>query len=331
MKPSLRYAPCLLLLGIALVSGCAPARPRPLPFAEIRGAEGRYGPGEIVDLHQARALEFPSFVDLVAPNDLVFVGEVHDNAEHHLIQVQILQALMACCGPVDVAMEFFRTPQQPVLDRYTAGEMTESEFLEAVDWDANWGFPFHLYRPLLSLAREHGSRVLALNVPLELVRKVARVGLEGLTQEERGRLPVQIDLTNEAHREYVREAYLMHRRAGIPNFQFFYEAQCVYEEVMAESLARYFEEAGRHHRKVVAFAGNGHLEYRFGIPNRVSSRVPVAAATVLPYPLAGETSIPSEIADFVWLTAPCRSMPSFIPRMETEAEENAPGSAHDGP
>jgi len=330
MKPPLRYTPLLLLLGIALASGCAPARPRPVPFAEIRGAEGRYGPGKIVDLHQARALDFPSLVEIIAPNDLVFVGEVHDNAEHHLIQVQILQALMACCGPVDVAMEFFRTPQQSVLDRYTAGEMTEPEFLEAVDWKANWGFPYHFYRPLLNLARQHGSRVLALNVPLELVRRVARVGLEGLTPEERMRLPRRIDLTNEAHREYVREAYLMHRRAGIPNFQFFYEAQCVYEEVMAESLARYFEEAGRNHRKVVAFAGNGHLEYRFGIPNRVSGRVPVSAATVLPYPLSGKTSIPSEIADFVWLTAPCRSMPSFIPRMATESEENAPGSPHDG-
>ncbi|MCF8061728.1 MAG: ChaN family lipoprotein [Deltaproteobacteria bacterium] len=330
MKRFFQLAIVPLLLGLLLLAGCAPSRPRQRPFAEIRGAEGRYHMGEIIDLHQAIALEFPSFVDRIPPSDLVFVGEIHDNAEHHLIQVQILQALMSCCGPVDLAMEFFRTPQQPVLDRYTAGEITESEFLEAVDWEANWGFPFHLYRPLLALAREHGSRVLALNVPLDLVRRVARVGLEGLSQEERAQLPRRIDLTNEAHREYVRDAYLMHGRAGIPNFQYFYEAQCVYEEVMAKSLARYFEEAGRNHRKVVAFAGNGHLEYRFGIPDRVLDRVPMAAVTVLPYPLSEETSIPSEIADFVWLTAPCKRMPSFIPRMRTEAEENAPESAHDG-
>jgi uncharacterized iron-regulated protein len=319
MRRLLRHTPFVLLMVLAV--GCSPARPLRPPFAEIRGAGGRYGPGEIIDLHQARSLAFPSFLDLLAPNDLVFVGEVHDNAEHHLIQVQILQELMACCGPVDVAMESFRLPQQPLLDRYTAGEITESAFLDAVDWDANWGFSYHLYRPLLNLARQHGSRILALNVPLRLVRKVARVGLEGLDHEERSQLPVQIDLTNEAHREYVREAYLLHRRAGIPNFQHFYEAQCVYEEVMAERLARYFEEAGRHHRKVVALVGNGHIEYRFGIPDRVSRRVPVAAVTVLPHPLSEETSIPSEIGDFVWLTAPCNRMPSFIHRV----------SAHDGP
>ncbi len=325
------HTPFLALLAAALVAGCAPSGHKLPPVAEIRGAEGRYGPGDIIDLHQAEGLDFPSLIDRVAAGDLVFVGEVHTNAEHHLIQVQILQALMACCGPVDVAMEFFRAPQQDVLDRYTAGEMTEPEFLDAVGWRKNWGFPYHFYRPLLLLARENGSRVLALNVPVALVRKVARVGLEGLTPDERAQLPRQIDLTNEAHRDYVRKAYLMHGRAGIPDFQFFYEAQCVYDEVMARNLARHFEKAGRNHNQVVAFAGNGHLEYRFGIPNRVLRRAPVSAVTVLPYPISNHTAIPTEIADFVWLTAPCEPRFPFGPAMAPPpSERNAAGSPHDG-
>ncbi len=308
-------------LAVTLAAGCASGPPEAPPTARIAGAEGRYHLGEIIDLHQARALSFPSLIERIAPRDLVFIGEVHDQAEHHLIQVQILQALMTCCGPVDVAMEFFRTPQQSVLDRYAAGELTEGEFLKAVEWDATWGFPFHLYRPLLALARENGSRILALNVPRELVRKVARVGLEGLSPEERSRLPRRIDLTNEAHREYVREAYLMHGRAGIPNFQFFYEAQCVYDEAMAQRLARHFEEGGRHRRPVVAFAGNGHLEYRFGIPNRVTGRIPVDAVTILPFGLTRDSALPTEIADFVWLTAPCRRVPSPAPSRKEESPD----------
>ncbi len=318
------------LLVLALLAGCAPSRPKPAPTAEIRGAKGRYSLGEIIDLHKAGSLDFPSFVERMASNDLVFVGEVHNNAEHHLMQVQILQALMDCCGPVTVAMEVFRSPQQAVLDRYIAGGLTEQEFLDAIDWDENWGFPYHLYRPLLALARESESRVLALNVPIDLVRKVARVGLEGLSTEERARLPRQIDLTVEPHRDYVRKAYLKHGRAGIPNFQFFYEAQCVYEEVMAQNLARYFEKAGRNHPKVVAFTGNGHLEYRFGIPNRVLNRVPVSAVTVLPYSISNHASIPTEIADFVWLTAPCKRMFSFESSMTTKARPHTPESDDDG-
>ena len=304
--------------------------PKAPPTAEVRGVQGRFQLGEIVDLHQGERIEFEPFVERIAPHDLVFVGEVHDQAEHHLIQVQVLQALMACCGPVDVAMEFFRAPQQDVLDRYLAGEMAEAAFLKEADWDRSWGFPYHFYRPLLNLARERGSRILAINVPRELVRKVARAGLAGLEPEERARLPRRIDLADKAHRDYVREAYLLHSRQGIANFQFFYEAQCVYEEVMAENLSAYFEKAGRNHRKLVAFTGNGHLEFRFGIPNRVQERTPVSSVTILPYPLMETTSIPSEIADFVWLTPSCGRRPPSMPpaHMKTPRQGAHPESGH---
>jgi len=302
------------------------------PMAEIRGVQGRFQLGEIVDLHQGERVEFEDFMERIAPHDLIFVGERHDQAEHHLIQAQILQALMACCGPVDLAMECFRAPQQDTLDRYLAGEMTEAAFLKAADWNRSWGFPYHLYRPLLTLAREHGSRVLAINVSRELVGKVAKVGLAGLTPDERARLPRKIDLTNDAHRDYVREAYLLHSRQGIPNFQYFYEAQCVYEEVMADTLSTYFEEAGRHHRKLVAFAGNGHLEFRFGIPNRVLERTPVSAVTILPYALNETTTIPSEIADFVWLTPfSARRPPSMPPAHRKSPHPGAPPESAHGP
>lgn len=292
----------IMAVCVASLFGCATTPPHMPPVARIKGVQGLFRIGQIVDLHRGEALPFTEFLEKIVPNDIIFVGEVHNNGEHHLIQFQILQSIIEECGPVDVAMEFFRAPQQPLLDRYLSGGMSESEFLEAVDWEKSWGYPFHLYRPLLKLAREKGCRVLAINVPQELVRRVARVGLSGLTPEERSSLPTEIDLTDKAHRAYVREAYLMHERHGIPNFQFFYEAQCVYEEVMAQNLADYFIKAGRNHRKVVAFTGNGHIVYRFGIPNRLQGRIPVSSITVMPYPLSVSADIPSEIADFVWLT-----------------------------
>jgi uncharacterized iron-regulated protein len=106
----------------------------------------------------------------------------------------------------------------------------------------------------------------------------------------------------------------------------------VYENVMAANLADYFEKAGRNHRKVVAFAGNGHLVYRFGIPNRVQNRIPVAAVTVLPYPLEGPESIPSEIADYVWLTrssGPAHG--TMSPARGRSPHDKKRGSDHDEP
>jgi len=315
--------PVLICFSIITLVGCAAAPPAAPPAARIKGVEGVFRAGDIIDTHRGEKIDFDTLMDRLASHDLIFVGEIHSNAEHHLIQAQVLQAMMTCCGPVDVAMEFFRTPQQEALDRYVSGKTTESEFLREADWAESWGFPYHLYRPLLRLARESGSRVLAINVPRELVRKVARVGLNGLTSEERARLPLTIDLTDEAHRSYVREAYLMHGRMGIPNFQFFYEAQCVYEEVMAHNIAEHFENAGRNHPPLVAFTGNGHIAYRFGVPDRVLERTPVSLATVMPYVLHETAAVPSEIADFIWLTP--ASGPRGIPSPPAaEASEGSP-------
>ncbi len=315
----------LIPAAAVLLSCAAPGRPR-IPEARVPGVQGSFRAGDIVDLHRGEAISFPTLLERLAPHDLVFVGEVHDQAEHHLIQVQLLQGLMEQGRPVVVAMECFRSHQQNAVDRHLSGALPEEAFLEQVDWDSGWGFPYRFYRPLVSLARENRARVLAMNVPRELVSKVARAGLKGLTDRERARLPRDIDLTDREHRRYVREAYLMHDRAGIPDFDFFYEAQCVYDEAMAERLARYFEEEGRHRAKVAAFAGNGHL-IRRGIPDRVTRRTPVSAVIVLPYPLGEDIAVDSGAAHFLWLTPPCnRGRPEG---KESAKDTLAPSSGSD--
>ena len=67
-------------------------------------------------------------------------------------------------------------------------------------------------------------------------------------------------------------------------------------------IAEYFENAGRNHPTLVAFTGNGHIAFKFGVPDRVLHRTPVSLATVMPYVLHETTAVPSEAADFIWLT-----------------------------
>ena len=85
--------------------------------------------------------------------------------------------------------------------------MTEKEFLEAVDWKKTWGFDYHLYRPLMQFARERKYRVLALNAPNSVVRKVARTGLKSLDPSERDQLPKDIYLNQDKHRSFLQEIY----------------------------------------------------------------------------------------------------------------------------
>ena len=207
--------------------------------------------------------------------------------------------LLGCCQPVTIAMEFFEQQKQEILDRYIKREINEEEFLQAVDWKKSWGFAYHLYRPLLLLARQNGCRVLAINAPRKIVRKVARDGLTGLDEEDRKTIARDIDLGNEAHRAYLLEIFKQHDHGDLRFFESFYQAQCVWEDTMARNIAEHMK---NNTGKMIVFAGNGHIRNKYGIPDRVVKRVPVSMTAVMPYPMTGHEDIQKGLADYVWLT-----------------------------
>jgi uncharacterized iron-regulated protein len=149
-------------------------------------------------------------------------------------------------------------------------------------------------------ARQKGIRVLAINAPGAIVRKVAREGLGSLTADERGQVAAEVDLGNRAHREFLQKAYVGHPHKDMKRFEYFYEAQCVWEESMAENLSSHLKEKGG---KLVVFAGNGHIIHKFGVPDRTLRRVPLSMATIVPFPLSEKEVIDSGTADYLWLTA----------------------------
>ncbi|MGE5838631.1 MAG: ChaN family lipoprotein, partial [Deltaproteobacteria bacterium] len=187
----------ILVLACLCVLGCAGLRPSHPPSATIEGVTERFRPGQIVDLASGKVITFEDLVARLSSKDLIFVGEAHDNPDHHLIQVQILQAVANLSPSLTLGMEFFQQPQQSLVDRYVQGESTEKEFLEAVNWKRNWGHDYHFYRPLLQYAKERKYQVLAINAPSHLVRKVARTGLKSLEPSERELLPKDIDLAQD--------------------------------------------------------------------------------------------------------------------------------------
>src|SRR6185503_3468184 len=151
----------------------------------------------------------------------------------------------------------------------------------AVDWPKTWGYPFGLYAPLLHFCRDHHLRVYALNAPRALVHEVAKLGLDGLSAEQKKGLP-EIVPGPAAHRELVREAFANHPHGRFADWQFerFYGAQLVWDETMAESAARALAQAGAP-RKLVVVAGEDHVR-RFAIPDRAARRGAAPYVTILP-------------------------------------------------
>jgi uncharacterized iron-regulated protein len=152
--------------------------------------------------------------------------------------------------------------------------------LKKTEYFRRWGFDYRLYRPILDYARQHRIPVLALNVPTEILRRVAQVGLEGLNAEEKVQIPREIDLSDTAYRERLRESYRLHGRGDdAEGFERFWQAQLLWDETMSETAADYLKRYPS--RRMVILAGSGHLVYGSGIPQRLIRRLPVTTAIVI--------------------------------------------------
>ncbi|MCE5334550.1 MAG: ChaN family lipoprotein, partial [Desulfobacteraceae bacterium] len=193
---------CLVsLLGFALfaLAGCA-VTGGVARFSTHPAEPGELAIGEVVETETARRLSFDEMMDRLPGASVVYVGETHTSTEDHRAQLEILQRLARSGECVELGMEMFPRTAQPVLDRYVRGEMSEEEFLKEVRWDEVWGFPFQLYRGLVDFARSRRIRIIGLNAPQEVVRRIARVGLSGLEPGERAQIGREFHLDDPENR-----------------------------------------------------------------------------------------------------------------------------------
>lgn len=208
---------------------------------------------------------------------IVAVGEAHTAAEHHKIQAEVLTAL-AARAPLTVGLEMVTSEDQPVLDSFMSGAMTEKDF--AAWWKANWGFDYALYKPVFDAAKAAGTPVRGLNAPLEVVRAVAKKGLAGLTAAERGRIPAVILESSDArYRAYIEESVSAHGPLTPEQLKNRLEAMAVWNETMGENTAKLAAEG----RVVLVIAGQGHVYYKAGLIESAARRGAGPAQVLLPW------------------------------------------------
>ncbi|MBT0962546.1 ChaN family lipoprotein [Denitromonas iodatirespirans] len=237
------------------------------------------------------------------PDDAtVLVGETHTRYDHHLVQLETLKFLHARTPDLAIGVEWFQTPYQQPLDDYLAGRIDETEMLERTGYFDRWRFDYRLYRPVIEYARANRIPIVALNAPAELTRKIGQKGLAALSPDERATLPADYVRGNAAYEARVRTAFNMHPMEGA-NFAHFLDVMLTWDETMADSAARYM--AAHPGRRMLIFAGSGHIAFRDGIPARLERRIGRPVRTVL---VAGEHTAEPGIADFFVLSAP-RELP----------------------
>jgi uncharacterized iron-regulated protein len=290
----------LIFLSILCLTGCCL---RDFVQSTLRsGIIDGLKPGDILETRTGRIISSEVLLEQLDEARVVYVGETHTRPEDHRIQEWILKGLYDRHPSLVVALEMFPREAQPLLDRFYQGEGTEEEFLRQVNWEEIWGYPFRLYRPLVLFAREKRIPLVGLNAPREVVNKIARQGLAGLTPEQRGRVAETFDLNSPEHRDYVREEFERHVTGDIRDFETFYEAQAAWEETMAETLVQTLK-ALPETTPVMVLIGNGHIWQERGVPRDARRRLEHSFRTIIPLPKDYELrSLEPAPADYVWIT-----------------------------
>lgn len=248
-----------------------------------------YVPHRAFNARTDRFSDFEAMLADLAKADIVFLGEKHDDPGTHRLQLAVLEGLdRRREGPIVLALEMFERDVQPALDAYLTGSSALEQFLAAA---RPWPNNATDYQPMVDYARSRNWPVIAGNVPRRLAQVVSRrglVALDSLPAADRALVADQLSCPRDEYWQRFRESMGDMSGHGVQMspeqveamVQRFYEAQCVKDETMGESIARAHEV----HRTLVVHAnGSFHSDYRLGTAARVKRRLPRARIAVISF------------------------------------------------
>jgi aminopeptidase N len=249
----------------------------------------------------------------VALSRIIYVGEIHDQFAHHMNQLKVIKKIHEAGYKVAVGMEMFQKPFQQVVDDYLAGRIDEPSFLKKTEYFSRWGYDYNLYKPIVDYLKQQGIPLVALNIDGDLTRKVAREGMYDLSDKQKKRLPSDMNFSNETYRKNLNQVFVgHHKQKDLKDFNYFLQAQMVWDEGMAESAYQFLVSHPAH--KMVILAGNGHVRHKYGIPDRLYRRNHEPFTVVVQ-----DEDIEDGVADYVLLTTELEGKAS--PRLGVMVEE----------
>ncbi len=191
--------------------------------------------------------------------DIIFIGETHNCPIAHWMEYEITSDIIKKSPKgLTLGAEMFEADNQLLVDEYTGGIISSDKFEdEAKLWDNYWTD----YSSLLYLAREHGLKFVATNVPRRYASFVKDNGLDALQElsDEAKKyiapLPVKFDGSQQDQAMFG----FMQMIGGGSEKSYYAEAQAVKDATMAWFISQNFD------KKFIHYNGNFHSESKEGI------------------------------------------------------------------
>jgi uncharacterized iron-regulated protein len=245
--------------------------------------------------------------------EVVYLGELHDNPQHHAIQARILAALLAAGARPALAFEMVPETRQAALEAAVQGDAGPAEVERLLGWRAQGWPDFTMYWPLFELARKHQLPVVGTDVDPAVIRRINRDGLAAAGADParlRSALPDD-PVRDQAIARRLRAAHCdqITEDRAVRMLASWYARNVVIARRVSGGLERASQ--------VVVIIGRGH-QSPGGVPEQLAALRPGTRQLAVGL-FEGEADGPAEPrSDIVWVTParprenPCLSLPQRL-------------------
>lgn len=269
--------------------------------------------GRVWSTDAAAYLPVATLVQALSAADLIYLGEKHDNPDHHLLQAWLLDQLAAAGKRPGIVFEMIGENRQGVIDAYAAEHADSAAALgPALDWDKSGWPDWPEYQPVFDAALRHRMPIVAGNLPRDEMRAVGRDGASALPDDRRRRLGLDAALPVESQAillDIVAKGHcgLMPRESLTPMVA----VQRVRDAVLADNMIRALERPDTD--SAVLIAGAGHARRDLAAPRTAAVLAPLSKTVTLAFiEVDDATTAPADYTenfgaaalpfDYIWFT-----------------------------
>ncbi len=211
---------------------------------------------------EGKEIKYSKMIKGLEDADIVFFGELHNNAIAHWMELELTKELYTINGDsLVLAAEMFERDDQLIIDEYLAGLYKDDKFEPEVKLWKNYKTD---YKPLMKFASDSGLYFVAANVPRRYASMVSKKGfeiLDTLSTEAKNYfapLPIEYDPELKCYKDMLDMGggkMPAHITENLP------KAQALKDATMAWSIAEYYSKGNT----VIHYNGSYHSKNHEGI------------------------------------------------------------------
>lgn len=157
--------------------------------------------------NKGKEVSYKKMTQQLSESDMVFFGELHNNAICHWLELELTRDLFTVKGDqLVLGAEMFESDNQVIMNEYFLGYISQSNFEKEM---RNWPNYQTDYKPLVEFAKENGLKFAATNVPRRYASLVSKEGIDRIadlpshSKIYMAPLPIKVDLNLSCYKKML--------------------------------------------------------------------------------------------------------------------------------